>query len=85
MGEARQIHALVRKHKLPPGVKTFELEFGEDSEGDPAVWVWFIVDDDLNPSPEKVSKLNKLARSVTTDIRSKIANRWPYVQFRAAA
>ncbi|MBI1776607.1 MAG: hypothetical protein HYR63_14775 [Proteobacteria bacterium] len=80
---------MVSKLKLPAGVKRFELQFGDDSTGDPAVWVLFIIDDDLNPSPKKVSEFSKLAQEVTADLLAKLPKkgieRWPYVQFRAAA
>lgn len=83
--EAKKIHALLRRRRLPPSVRGFALEFGEDSTGDPAVWIWFEVDDDLRPSSRKLEELSELARSVTADILKKDFGRWPYVGFRVPA
>jgi len=84
--EAEMIRAGVEDRAFPPSVKGFAIEFGEDSTGDPAVWIWFEVDDDLNPSKEKLSELTGLYRSVTSDILKKLGGSpWPYVGFRVPA
>jgi hypothetical protein len=83
--EEATIRAVLKKHKLPPSVKGFELEFGEDSTGDLAVWILFDVDQDLQPSKEKLSALTRLDRSVRADLLATGITRWPYVKFRVTA
>jgi hypothetical protein len=83
--EVRAILEILRRHRLPPGVEGPQLEFGEDSTGNPAVWLWFKIDEDLNPSDQKVSALNEFVRSVTADLLERKISRWPYVRFRVAA
>lgn len=83
LAEASRVHDLVAKYANKAGYKHFQLEFGEDSTGTPAIWVWFIVDDDLKPSQEKLASANTLAQEVRSElIRSE--ERWPYVNFRTA-
>ena len=79
--EDRSLRALVRKGKLPPGVHGFDLEYGQDSTGYPAVWVLFVADDDLKPPAAWIVQLSDLARKVTDDILATGTNRWPYVSF----
>jgi hypothetical protein len=82
-GERDTIRKIVATHKPPPGVKTFQVELGEDSTGEPAVWVWFVVDDDRNPTAKQVAKLTHFASAVSASIIASDIGRWPYVSFRA--
>jgi hypothetical protein len=81
-GETRKIRSVVRAHRFPPGVRRFEVEYGEDSTGAPAVWIWFIVDDDPDLSDAKLSQLNEFVRSVTFDLLDSGVEHWPYIHFR---
>lgn len=84
--EAALVRDLVKKQKFPPAVKKgrFTIEFGEDSTGEPAVWIWFLVDDDLNPTKQKISELNHFANTVRSALLRAKMPYWPYVEFRAA-
>jgi len=83
--EVRRIHELVKRHRFPADVRSFEVNFGRDSTGDPAVWIWFLVQDDNNPSEEKIDGLNQFANSVRSDLLKADLRYWPYIDFRAAA
>lgn len=83
--EARKVHKLIRKRRLPADVKSFEVRFGKDATGDPAIWIWFLVDDDINPSAEKISRLSEFGDLVRSDLLGADLRYWPYVDFRAAS
>lgn len=85
LAEVTQLHDLISKYANEAGYGRFQLEFGEDSTGTPAVWVWFIVDDDLNPSKAKLSSANTLAQRIRSEVIRSGQGRWPYVSFRAAS
>jgi len=78
------LNVVLKQQQFPYGIKGFDLEFGEDATGDPAVWISFPIDDDLHPSKEKLSRLNKLVQQTHDMIREYGVSRWPYVRFRAA-
>jgi hypothetical protein len=81
--EARTIQDIVTARPWPAAVKGYELEFGEDSTGDPAVWIWLAIDDDVRPSAEKIQELGEFRRDVQSAILDAHLSRWPYVGFRA--
>jgi hypothetical protein len=83
--EAQKVREVLEGVDFPPGVVTWEYEIGADATGDPAVWIWLFVDEDVVQRKE-VSR-------VTTAVREKIRDalaaagirRWPYVRVRTAA
>lgn len=81
--EVNQIYDLIGRHGWPADVRTFEVKFGKDSTDDPAVWIWYLVQDDHNPSAEKITKLNQFANSVRDDRFKANIKYWPYIDFRA--
>jgi hypothetical protein len=81
--EARQIHNLVQATTAPVGaVRNFELKFGPDSANNKAVWVRLVVDNDLNPSDEKITELNQIADKIRSQLLRENLSVWPYVDFR---
>jgi hypothetical protein len=80
--EVRNIHDIVKKRRTPEGVRDFEVRFGTDATGAPAVWIWFLVDEDANPSPEKVSQLTEFGNLVRSDLLQSNLRYWPYIDFR---
>jgi hypothetical protein len=82
VAEAQKIHRLVKKHRLPPGVRTFVVRFGTDSTGDKAVWIRFIIDDELNPAKDRINELNSFRRSVQSELIESNLSVWPYIEFR---
>ena len=65
---------------MPEGVEAVVFEEGEDSDGDPAAWIWVCVKPQLNPSNERVKVLN----AYTTRMRNELLDRgmqcFPYVR-----
>lgn len=65
--------------KRPSYVKKYQLEFGEDHAGDPAIWIRLKVTKDNDPSPQKVTELRKFADDLQDRILALRLRRWPYV------
>lgn len=83
--EIAAVKQLVKKHPRPASVREVQIELGEDSTGDPAVWISLIVDEDLNPSRAKLEELNAFSDTITSEILKHDPRRFPYVRYRAAA
>jgi hypothetical protein len=82
--EAQIVQGILAKWKRPSNVRDVSFEFGEDSTGDPAVWIWLTVDDELQPSNQSISGLNRFVTDVRSDLLRAGLSYWPYVRFRAA-
>jgi hypothetical protein len=80
--EARLIHNLVQANTAPSAVRNFELKFGPDSVNNRAVWVNLFVEEDLHPSKEKISELNKIASRIRSLLLHEKLDFWPYVEIR---
>src|SRR5205823_6411944 len=84
--QARKIHNvvtnLVRTNTSPGLVKSFEVKFAPDSANNRAVWIHLLVDNDLKPSLEKITALNKVASKVRSVLLNEDLDFWPYVDIR---
>jgi hypothetical protein len=79
--EARIFHEIVGRHgALPEGVRRVEFRFGEDSAGEPAVWIVFVASNDLKPSKGKIADLQRVADEVRSEVLRSDSQRWPYVE-----
>jgi hypothetical protein len=78
--EAQELHKLLKNREFPPGVKRIQFEFDEDSSGEPAVWIVLVTDDDLDPSEDKLSRINDFANQLKRDILKQRRGRWPYIR-----
>jgi hypothetical protein len=83
--EVRHIQKVVKSHRFPADVRAVELNFGRDWTGAPAAWIDFLVEDDLNPSDQKITRLNEFVNSVRRDLLRAKPVYWPNVGFRAAS
>jgi hypothetical protein len=81
--EDATIRRIVDAMPWPEDVKGYDVEFGSDWEGDPAVYVWLVVDDDLRPSEEKLARVGNFRRAVTRALLDAVLSHWPFVQLRA--
>lgn len=83
--EAARVHAILRKHPLPTGIRGYRLEFGEDTTGDPAVTIWFVVDDNDDPTDNEVAETSRFVRKIKTELRESGLRHWPYTRFSPAS
>jgi hypothetical protein len=81
--EVREIQKVVNGHRPPPDVKAVKVDFGRDWIGAPAAWIWYLVEDDLNPSREKIVRLDRFATSVQNALLKSSPSYFPYVDVRA--
>jgi hypothetical protein len=81
--EVRQIQKVVKNHRFPADVQAVEVNFGRDWTGAPAAWIRFRVEDDVNPSEQKIARLNKFANSIRDALLKTYPTYWPYIDFHA--
>ncbi|HVC61396.1 MAG TPA: hypothetical protein VND19_13670 [Acetobacteraceae bacterium] len=82
-GEEATIPRIVDDMRWPEDMKGYDVEFGSDWEGDPAVRVWFLIDDDLRPSDEKLQRVGRFKDAVTRALLDAELSHWPFVRLRA--
>ena len=80
-GEQRAIDQTLRKLRRPAEVKGWQVEFGDDASGDPAVWVRLQVPegDKVAASSGRVSELASFTFRVQQALLKAGLTRWPYV------
>ena len=82
VAEARRIHQLVKHRKFPPGMKPtrFEVTFGEDATGRPAVWIRIPVEAGYqNPSGAWISQARSFVEGLRDDLLKAKLRHWPYI------
>jgi len=82
--EAEQIRELVQKAAEPEGFPAFELSFGEDSTGDPAVWIWFLIENADEATTSRLKAMRRLRERVQTTLFEHQIGRIPYIRYREA-
>jgi hypothetical protein len=82
--DAAEIHNLVMEAAKRVGFPSFELTFGEDSTGDPAVWIWFLIDRADDADEARLRSLRRLRSSVQNALFEHRIARIPYIRFREA-
>jgi len=80
-----KIKELLKTHPLVDHVKGIEIVFGQDSTGDPAVFITILVEDDKIPSPQERVRLGRFSELATTSLLELDPKRWPYLDFRVPA
>jgi hypothetical protein len=70
-------------HRPPADVKAVKVDFGKDWIGAPAAWILYLVEDDLDPSREKIVRLSKFTTSVQKALLETSPSYFPYVGVRA--
>jgi hypothetical protein len=68
--EVKLIDSVIKRHRLPSGVKTWSAEYGEDSTGEPAVWIWFHYKDDEGISQQKIHELSGFVHLISVRPRT---------------
>jgi hypothetical protein len=85
VAEAKTIRQVLLKRPLPESVRTFRIEFGTDSTGDPAVTIWLIVDDDPNPPKRVLDQVTRFVSETESDLIDSGLRHWPYIRFSPAS
>lgn len=71
--------------RLPDWVREIRFETGNDSNGDPAVWIWVEIDDDA-ATANVLSRNTRQVRSLLGEcVRHLEVPHWPYVRFRTSS
>jgi hypothetical protein len=79
--EARWYHEIARNWTpVSPEIRRVQFEFGDASDGTPAVWVSLVVPEDLNPSKDKIDRLVQSKDSLRRAIWAAGTKRWPYMK-----
>jgi hypothetical protein len=81
--EVRQIQKVVNSHRPPSDVRAVKVDFGRDWIGAPAAWISYLVEDDLDPSNEKIVRLTKFTSLVQDALLKTSPSYFPYVDVRA--
>lgn len=82
MNDAESIKAQIAALPAPFEINGVDLEFGLDSTGDPAMWIYLHVED--NESWDFAAELARYAQTVELAILAQNDGRvWPYVHFRS--
>ena len=70
-----------KEPRLRSIIRGVQAEFGEDSDGRPAIWIRITVDAKTSTTQENVRLLNHLVTVTTTGLLQKDVPGWPYVTF----
>lgn len=88
--DVRRIEETVRRHPLPPFVTGFDVEYGDDHDGDPALWVLFKLKEGgvpVTPRLEEIrpqiDEMNRLVSVVRSDLVDIVPDRIVYARFIA--
>ncbi len=76
----KQIEGQIR-HCRPAGLAELRFRTGPDSAGDPAIWIWAILEDEA-AGDEAFPRLATDVRELLEQVSRRVApDRWPYVRF----
>jgi hypothetical protein len=76
-----KIYDVLKRQPFPEYVQDFAVRIGRDSTGDPAVWIWVIIRDEVGGKgffkrvPEVEQRIEAALRRAHIDL-------WPYIRFR---
>jgi hypothetical protein len=80
--EAATIQTLVKEAAEPADFRIFELRFGDDSTGTPAVWISFLLDPQYPTNKRGIEALTRISRAVKSRLFEHGISRVPYIRFR---
>jgi hypothetical protein len=65
----KKYHDLLREnYPLPNGVEEVKFKFGDDANGDSAVWITVVVRPDLSPTRNRFADINEFALRLKASI-----------------
>ncbi len=86
--DMRRVEEAVRRHPLPPFVTGFDVEYGDDHDGDPALWVLFKLKEGgvpITPRIEEIrpqiDEMNRLVSDVRSDLVGIVPDHLVYARF----
>ncbi len=80
----RLVNRVLKERRLSLIVGS-DVELGEDSTEQPAVWIWLVIDPRSKLTKSELGQINELAGSIKTEIFETNVQRQPYVRLRTAA
>jgi hypothetical protein len=76
-----RIYHILKRHPFPEYVHDFAVRIGNDSTGDPAVWIWVIIKDEVG-GKGFIKRVPEVEQRIETALRRARIKLWPYVHFR---
>jgi hypothetical protein len=83
--EEKQIRQALNRVRYPDFVVTWYFELGEDWTGDPAIWIYVIVEDDAPDRDGFRSAVRELRERIQEALKDSGVPRWPFVRIRRAS
>ncbi len=82
MTEQKQIEAVLASIERPSYVTDIRFALDNDWAGEPAVWIWVIMEDAIADSEEILEHTDPVESTVVQALRDAKISRWPYLRFR---
>lgn len=82
MTEQKQIETALGTVERPSFVTEIRHALDNDWSGDPGVWIWVILRDDVAGSPQIVEQTQPVRSAIVQALRDAGISRWPYLRFR---
>ncbi len=82
MTEQEQIETVLATIERPSYVTDIRFALDNDWSGEPAVWIWVIMQDAIADSEEILVHTDPVEAMVVQALRDAEISRWPYLRFR---
>jgi hypothetical protein len=82
MSEQERIETVLGAIDRPPFVTEIRHALDTDAAGEPAIWVWVVLEDDTADSAEFFERSEVVKSKIVQSLREAQIDRWPYVRFR---
>jgi hypothetical protein len=83
--EKEKAEQLIANFPLMDGVDHISVELGEDNTGDPAMWLVFHLQKDLEADVPWIQSFNEYSGKIQTSILHSGLTRFPYTRLEQAA
>jgi hypothetical protein len=83
--EKERAEQFIAETPMMEGIENIRVELGEDNTGDPAMWLIFRLNSDLNFDIEMARRFNEYAAIIQTKILHSGLSRFPYTRLERAA
>ena len=85
MSEQERIETVLANVERPSFVKEIRFTLDNDWAGDPGVFIWVILQDDIAASREILKYTTPIRSAIAQALRAAEIDRWPYVHIRGAS